>query len=305
MTDRFESMSLLIAVVDAGSFSGASRQLGIPLATVSRKICELETYLNTRVLQRSTRQLSLTGAGHSYVDACRRILEETREAERAVSGEYVTPKGELVISAPVIFGYRYVLPVITQFLNTYSAINVRVILNDRAINLLDEHVDIAVRVGDLPDSNFIAARVGEIRHVVCASPEYYGQFGMPHTPSDLIGHQCITFEGLSPSNEWVFLSEKSQHSVPIKSRLVVNTAEAAIAAATAGLGITRVLSYQIADVVRSGKLVIALEKFEPSLSPINIVHLRQGMLALKTRAFLDFAKPRLLATLLDISQMTL
>jgi DNA-binding transcriptional LysR family regulator len=297
-------MSLLIAVVDAGSFSGASRQLGIPLPTVSRKICELEAHLNTRVLQRSTRQLSLTGAGHSYVEACRRILEEIKEAERAVSGEYASPKGELVISAPVIFGYRYVLPVITQFLNTYSEIDVRVILNDRAVHLLDDHVDIAIRIGDLPDSSFIAARVGEIRNVVCASPEYYGQFGMPSAPCDLAEHQCITFDGLSPSNEWTFLSERSQYGVPIKSRLVVNTAEAAIEAATAGLGITRVLSYQIADAVRSGKLVIALEKFEPGPWPVSMVHVRQGMLALKIRAFLDFAKPRLLSTLLDISQMT-
>jgi DNA-binding transcriptional LysR family regulator len=303
MTDRFEAMSLLIAVVDAGSFSGAARQLGVPLPTVSRKISELETYLHTRVLQRSTRQLSLTEAGLSYVAACRRILEEIGEAERAVSGEYAAPKGDLVITTPIVFGRLHVLPVVTQFLKTYPEINVRIVLSDRLVHLLEEHVDVAIRVGELPDSSLVAARVGTIRRIVCASPAYLKEHGNPLRPQDLDRHQCITFDGLSSTREWAFRSGKSEMTVPVKSRLVVNTAEAAIAAAIDGLGLTRVLSYQVADVVRDNKLAITLQDHEPHEWPIHLVHAGQGLLPLKVRAFLDFAKPRLVSRLKDAAGM--
>lgn len=303
MPDRFESMSLLIAVVDAGSFSAAARQLGVPLPTVSRKISELEAYLHTRVLQRSTRQLSLTEAGQSYVAACRRILEEIGEAERAVSGEYAAPKGDLVITTPIVFGRLHVLPVVTQFLKTYPEINIRVVLSDRLVHLLEEHVDIAIRVGELPDSSLVAARVGSIRRIVCASHAYLKAQGNPATPQDLSNHQCITFDGLTSAKAWSFLTGKSEIVIPIKSRLIVNTAEAAIAAAVNGLGLTRVLSYQVADIVRNNKVAIVLQDYEPAEWPIHLVHAGQGLLPLKVRAFLDFAKPRLIAQLKEAADM--
>lgn len=292
-------MSILVAVVEAGSFSAAARQLKIPLATVSRKVGELESHLTTRLLHRSTRQLSLTEAGQTYVAACRRILEEVGEAERAASGEYAAPKGELVITAPIVFGRLYVVPVVVDFLKTYPDIDVRMVLTDRVVHLLEEQVDVAVRIADLPDSSCIASRIGTTRRVVCASPAYFGEHGMPGTPLELAAHACITLEQITSRQVWTFMSGKSEVEVPVRSRLAVSTAEAAIDAAAAGLGLTRVLSYQMADAVRAGALKIVLEDFEPAPWPISLVHSGQGILPLKLRAFLDFAGPRLRARLME------
>ncbi|MCT7319056.1 LysR family transcriptional regulator [Ralstonia sp. CHL-2022] len=302
MADRFESMSILVAVVDSGSFSAAARRLEIPLATVSRKVAELESHLKTRLLHRSTRQLALTEAGQSYVAACRRILEEVGEAERAASGEYAAPKGELVITAPLVFGRLQLLPVVAEFLATYPDINVRMVLTDRVLHLLEEQVDAAVRIGDLPDSSFIATRIGTTRRVVCASPAYFAEHGTPTTPLELTGHACITMEQIASRQVWTFLSDKAELEVPIRSRLVVNTAEAAIDAAVAGVGLTRVLSYQVANAIRAGALKTALEAFEPAPWPVSLLHAGQGNLPLKLRAFLDFVGPRLKALLEDLSR---
>jgi DNA-binding transcriptional LysR family regulator len=293
-------MSILIAVVDAGSFSAAARQLKIPLATVSRKVAELESYLGTRLLKRSTRQLALTEAGLSYVATCRRILEEVGEAERAATGEYAAPKGELVITAPLVFGRLTLLPVVSEFLKAYPDIDVRMVLTDRAMHLLEEHVDVAVRIGDLPDSSAIATRIGTTRRVVCASPAYFSEHGIPMSPHDLSMHACITLEQIASRQLWTFKAGKAAVEVPIRSRLAVSTAEAAIDAAVAGVGLTRVLSYQVAGAMRAGALQTALETFEPVAWPISVVYAGQGILPLKLRAFLDFARPRLKARLAEL-----
>lgn len=293
-------MALLVAVVDAGSFSAAARQLKTPLATVSRKVGELESHLKTRLLNRSTRQLALTEAGQSYVAACRRILDEVGEAERAASGEYAVPKGELVITAPLVFGRQHVLPVLADFLKAYPNIDVRMVLTDRVMHLLEENVDVAVRIGELPDSRFIATRIGTTRRVVCASPVYFADHGMPMSPQELTAHACISLEQIASRQIWTFMTGKSAVEVPVHSRLAVSIAEAAIDAAAAGVGLTRVLSYQIADAVRAGVLKTALEAFEPEPWPISLVHAGQGILPLKLRAFLDFAGPRLKTRLVDL-----
>lgn len=290
-------MAILVAVVEAGSFSGAARRLGMPLATVSRKVGELETHLKTRLLRRSTRQLALTEAGQSYVAACRRIIEDVEQAERAASGEYAVPKGELVLTAPIVFGRLHVLPVVGEFLQTYPAIDVRMVLADRVAHLLEEHVDVAVRIGELPDSTLVATRIGSIRRVVCASPGYFAAHGVPQAPGELAGHPCVTFAGLSFGQAWRFMENKAELAVPVHARLVVNTAEAAIDAAIAGIGLTRVLSYQVAEPLRAGTLELALTDFEPPSWPVSLVHAGQGLLPLKLRAFLDFAGPRLRARL--------
>ena len=290
---RLESMSVLVAVVDAGSLSAAARHLGMPLATVSRKVAELESHLNTRLLHRTTRQLSLTEAGSSYVAACRRILEDIGEAERAASGEYAAPKGELVLTAPIVFGRLHVVPVVAEFLAHYPEIDVNLILTDRVVHLMDEHVDIAVRIGELPDSSFMAKKVGAVRRVVCASPAYLARHGVPLQPDELASHECISFEVLASMRAWSFGSGKAEQSVPIHSRFTVNTAEAAISAAVLGVGLTRVLSYQVADALHDGKLQVVLENFESAPLPINLVHKGQGPVPLKLRAFLDFVTPRL------------
>jgi DNA-binding transcriptional LysR family regulator len=293
MTDRLEAMSLLVEVVDAGSFSAAARRLGVPLATVSRKVSELEAHLATRLLTRSTRQLALTDAGDAYVAACRRILEEVGEAERAAAGEYAAPRGELAVTAPIVFGRLHVVPVVNAFLTRYPDIDVRLVLSDSIANLLEAHLDVAVRIGELPDSGLVARRVGAIRRVVCASPAYLAEHGRPAHPGELAAHPCVTFDGLTSPQAWTFPGERAELSVPVRSRLVVNTAEAAIDAARAGVGLTCVLSYQAAAALRDGALETVLDAFEPPPRPVFLVHAGQGRLPLKLRAFLDFAAPRL------------
>jgi len=192
--DRFESMAVLVTAVEAGSLSAAARRLGTPLATISRKVAELETHLNTRLLNRTNRRLTLTDAGQSYVAACRRILEEVGEAERAARGEYSAPKGDLLITAPVVLGRLRVLPVVVEFLRAYPEIDIRMMLTDGLVQLVENQVDLAVRIGELPDSSLVATRVGSIRRVVCASPAYFAERGMPNRPDDLAAHSCITYE---------------------------------------------------------------------------------------------------------------
>jgi DNA-binding transcriptional LysR family regulator len=291
--NRLESMSVLVAAVDAGSLSAAARKLGMPLATLSRKLAELESHLNTRLLHRTTRQLSLTEAGSSYVAACRRILEEIGEAERAATGEYATPKGELVVTAPIVFGRLHVVPVIAEFLAHYREIDINLMLTDRVVHLMDEHVDVAVRIGELPDSALVAKKVGSVRRVVCGSPNYLTEHGSPERPQDLTGHECISFEVLASKRAWIFEAGKTERSVPIHSRFAVNTAEAAIAAAIFGVGLTRVLSYQINDALRDGLLRTVLESFESEPLPLSLVYKEQAPMPLKLRAFLDFVTPLL------------
>ncbi|RWP18261.1 LysR family transcriptional regulator [Mesorhizobium sp.] len=291
--DRLEAMSLFVAAVEAGSLSAAGRRYGIPLATVSRKVSDLERHLKTRLLNRSTRQLTLTDAGHAYLAACDRILDEVGEAERAAAGEYSAPTGELIVTAPIVFGRLHVLPVVTGFLAAYPDVAIRLMLADRITQLIEEHIDLAVRIGELPDSSLVATGIGSIRRVVCASPAYLAEHGTPETPKDLAAHDCVTFEGLTAPAAWTFATGKTELTVPIRSRLRVNTAEAAIDAAIAGIGLTRVLSYQITAAVRSGTLRTVLEAFEPQPWPVSLVHAGQGLLPVKLRAFLDFAAPRL------------
>ncbi|MEO6280044.1 LysR family transcriptional regulator [Roseateles sp.] len=287
--DRFEAMAVFVAICEAGSLSAAARRLEQPLATVSRKLAQLEAQLKTRLIARSTRRLELTDAGRDYLDASRQILEQVDEAERAASGAYARPHGQLVISAPVVFGRLHLLPVIVEFLREFPDVDVRLIQADRVVNLLEEHVDLALRIGDLADSGLVATRVGEIRRVCCASPAYTAAYGRPQQPAELAGHACISFEGLMLSSRWVFPSGP----VDIHSRLTVTTAEAAISAALMGLGVARVLSYQVADAVQAGTLERLLPEHEPAPVSVSLIYPGQGRLPMKCRAFLDYAGPRL------------
>lgn len=291
--DRLEAMTVFLSAVEGGSLSAAGRKLGMPLATVSRKLSDLESHIKARLLNRSTRGLTLTDAGRDYLAACKRILEDVGEAERAAAGEFSEPRGELVITAPIVFGRLHVLPVITDFLSAYPAVDVRLVQGDRIVHLLDEHVDLAVRIGALPDSRLTATRLGGTRRVICASPAYLTAHGTPATPAELGGHRCISFEAMSPAEVWRFEVGGVELSVPVRSRLMVNTAEAAIDAAVAGAGLTRVLCYQIESAERDGRLHRVLRGFEPAPAPISLVYSGQQRLPLKLRAFLDFATPRL------------
>ena len=291
--DRLEAMSILLEAVETGSLSAAGRRLGMPLPTISRKVSDLEGHLKTRLLLRGGRKLVLTDAGRNYVAACKRILEDVVEAERIAAGEYRAPTGELVISTPLVFGRVHVVPVVTEFLKTYPDIHIRLQMTDRVVNLIEDHIDLAVRIGTLPDSSLIATRVGTPNLVVFASPAYLAQRGTPRTPEDLAAHDCIAFDALSPGDRWDFARERIGSSVLIRPRLRANTAEAVIEAALGGLGIARTMSYPIAPAVAAGALDIVLRDYELPAVPISLVYPSQRLLPLKLRAFLDFATPRL------------
>ncbi|MBX5147778.1 LysR family transcriptional regulator [Rhizobium lentis] len=295
--DRLDAMTVLLAVVEQGSLSAAARHLRSPLATVSRKVSELEAHLGARLLQRSNRKVALTEAGRSYVEAAREILDRVDEAERAAAGEYSAPKGELTMTAPIVFGRLHVLPVVIDFLKAYPDINLRLMLGDRLANLVEDHIDVALRIGNLADSNLIATRLGAIRRTVYASPGYLARNPVPVQPAELSAHDCITFEGMATTQSWTFTEGKRDLAVPVRSRLAVNTAEAAVDAAVAGLGITRVLSYQAARAAAAGLLVPLLADFEPPPAPVHLVYPSQGLVPIKLRALIDFATPRLRAAL--------
>jgi len=292
--DRLEAMFMFAAIVDGGSLSAAGRRLNVPLATVSRKLADLEAHLKTRLITRSTRKLVLTDAGRDYLDACRQILEQVDEAERAASGAYAKVKGQLVVAAPIMFGRLHVVPVAAAFLEAHPEVDVQLRLGDRNVDLIEEHVDVALRIGALPDSNLVATQVGTIRRVVCASPSYLDRFGTPHSLGDLAAHCCITFDGLEAATAWTFVgAEGLKRQASVRSRMTVSTADAAIEAAVLGLGLTRVLSYQVADALHDARLVRVLVDEESPAVPASLIYPGQGRLPMKTRAFIDFAVGRL------------
>ena len=239
----------------------------------------------------------MTEAGQAFLASARRILEDLDEAERVASGEYRTPRGHLHITAPIMFGRLHVEPVVLDFLEAYSDITVRLTLADTLMNLVDDHVDLAVRVGRLPDSRLKALRLGEIGWVTCASPDYLARQGEPDSPDALTDHDCVRFEGLSSTASWTFGRGSEAKDISIRPRLSVNSADAAIAAALRGAGVTRVLSYQVAEPVARGDLKLILRAFEPEALPVHLLHAGQSLAPLKLRAFLDFAGPRIKASL--------
>jgi DNA-binding transcriptional LysR family regulator len=298
--DRLEAMAILVEAVDVGSLSAASRKMNVPLPTVSRKIADLEAHLGARLLTRSTRRLTLTDAGAAYVSVAKRILEQVADAERTAAGEYSAPRGELGVTAPIVFGRLHVLPLVTEFLTRYPEINIRLVLSDRNADLIDEHVDLAIRIGALPDSSMIATRLGAVRHVICASHSFLASHGTPETPGALAALPCISHEFLTAlGTAWPFREPGAKVDImaPVRVRLAVTTAEAAIDAAVAGIGVTRLISYQVADAVARGALRIILAQYERQPIPVSILHAVQGMLPLKVRTFRDFAAPRLRAAL--------
>ena len=293
--DRLEAMSVFVAAVETGSLAATGKRLGMSPPTVSRKLSELETHLKARLLVRSTRRLSLTEAGAAFLPSCRGILEELAAAERVASGEYLAVRGELTVSAPVMFGRRYVLPVVNGYLAAYPDVRARLTLSDRNVHLLAEHVDAAVRIGPLADSGLVAIRVGSVRRVVCASPDYLARVGEPRSPADLHRFACVTFDCLDTPSVWTFAKGGSTDTteISVRPRFSVNSAEAAVEAAVAGLGLTEVASYHVASAVEQGALTVVLRDFEAAPLPVSLVHAGEGPLPLKTRAFLDLATARL------------
>lgn len=292
--DRWQAMRVFVKVADSGGFTEAGRQLHLSPPAVTRIVAELESMIGTRLLTRTTRSVKLTEAGSRYVEDCRRILGEITEAEAAAAGAHATPTGTLVVTASVLFGSMYVLPIITEFLTAYPAVTVRAMFVDRITNMVDEGIDVAVRIGHLPDSSYSAIRVGSVRRVVCGAPGYFEKQGIPQRPADLTSHNIALSASAWPSLDWQFGRDRKT-SVTVHPRLLCSNNEAAIAAAIGGWGLTRVLSYQIAPALVAGKLQIALADYEEDPLPIHLVHPAGRHAAAKVRSFIDFATERLRA----------
>ena len=288
-------MQVFVAVADTAGFAPAARKLQMSPPAVTRAIAALEDRLGILLFHRTTRQVRLTAAGLRFLEDCRRILADLSEAEDSATGAHREPRGHLSITAPMRFGFMHVAPLLLEFLERYPEVSVQTLFVDRVVNLLEEGLDIAVRIGPLPDSSLTAIRVGTVRRVVCGSPAYLDRQGIPVSPEALADHEIVVFSGLSARPAWNFHTTDGELNVPLTSRLIVNTADVAIAAAVAGRGLTRVLSYMIAPELKSGHLQIVLADSEPAPLPIHIVYQEGRKAAARVRALVDLIVERLRA----------
>ncbi len=293
--DRLGAMRAFIAVAEAQSFAAAARRLAMSPAAVTRAVASLEDRVGTRLLHRTTRIVRLNEAGTRFLADCRRILSEIGEAEASAAGSHAELKGPVAITAPVLFGKRHVAPIVFDFLSRHPNVTARTLLLDRVVDLVEEGLDVAVRIAELPDSALSAIRVGAVRSVVCASPDYLTRHGIPHTPADVARCETVAFSQTASLPEWQFASGDRRQTVRPASQLIVNAAEVAIEAAVAGRGLTRVLSYQIAPELSAGKLEIVLAEFELPPAPVHVVHLEGRRAAGRVRALVDFLVDRLRA----------
>jgi DNA-binding transcriptional LysR family regulator len=290
--DRIHAMRVLVRIADTGGFAEAARQLHLSPPAVTRAVAALEDMIGARLLTRTTRFVKLTELGHRYVDDCRRILAEIEEAEAAAAGSYARPKGLITVTASVLFGQNYVMPIMTEFLDAYPEVTGRLLFLDRVTNLVDEGIDVAVRIGQLPDSSYSAIRVGSVRRVICGAPSYFERHGVPQHPSDLPNHRAIAATSAWSSLDWRFGGEEKAVA-HMRPALFCNSNEGAISAARFGWGLTRVLSYQIGPDLMSGALQTVLEDHEEEALPVHVVHPEGRNASAKVRAFVDFAVARL------------
>ncbi|WP_331351192.1 LysR family transcriptional regulator [Cellvibrio sp. UBA7671] len=293
--DRLTEMQIYVAVAESEGFAAAARRLGISPPVATRAVADLEARLGVRLLNRTTRYVRVTDAGQRYLEDARRVLVAADEADEAAIGINTEPRGHLTVTAPVLFGRIYVMPGIVDYLQRFPATEVSALFVDRVVNLLEEGVDVALRIGELGDSSFKALRVGSVRRVLCASPDYLARNGLPGNPEALTNHPIIVATNLGTNIEWRFMQDDKPFTVRIKPRLSVTSNDSAIEAAVRGLGITRVMSYQVAPELESGKLKIVLSEFEPAPVPIHILHREGRYAATKIRSFIDLMAERLRA----------
>jgi DNA-binding transcriptional LysR family regulator len=293
--DRLHLINVFVAVVDTNGFAGAARKLNISPPAVTRAINELETQLGLRLLTRTTRVVRVTDAGARYAQDCRRILAELEEADESVRGMHGAPRGQLTLTAPALFGAKFVTPIVTEYLQRYPEVSATCLFLDRVVNMLDEGVEVAVRIGELPDSSMQAVRVGSVRRMICAAPAYLKKHGMPRTPDDLADHSIVSASGVTPTPEWRLEKNGAPHIVKLEPRMTTTTNDSAMAAAVDGFGLTRHLSYQVAEHLRDGKLKTVLSEFEPAPLPVHVLHREGRHASQRVRAFLDLAIERLRA----------
>lgn len=293
--DKLEAMRVFVEVAECQSFVAASRKLDLSAPAVTRSIAQLEQALNVRLFNRTTRHVRLTDSGARFFEDAKRILEDVEQAVATVSGSYAEPKGVLTVTAPVLFGQKHVMPVVTEYLQKNPSVTVKALFHDRVSNILDEGLDVAVRIGDLKDSSIYAIQVGWVQRVVCASPDYLQRSGIPRHPADLKDHEIIQASTVEPTTTWRFESKSGKETIKISPRLHCNQNGAAISAARQGHGITRVMSYQVGEELKNGSLERVLSGYETKPLPVSIIHLEGRRANAKIRSFIDLAVARLRA----------
>lgn len=294
--DRLETIRVFIAVAETAGFASAARNLGLSAPAVTRAVAAVEERLGVRLFQRNTRQVRLTEAGERFLKDAKRILGELEDAEASAAGSHGDPRGALAVTASVMFGRMFVAPVLMDFLDSHAAVTARLVLLDRVVNLIEEGFDVAVRIAHLEDSSLSAQRIGVVRRVVVASPDYLARHGTPQHPADLRRHRAVLSSQVGAAESWSFPAAGGGTDViDVPSQLAANSAEVAIQAAIAGRGLTRVLSYMVAPAVRAGQLRVVLDQYEPPSIPIHLVHAEGRRANAKIRAFADFAAARLRA----------
>ena len=287
--DRLQAMTTFVAVVDSGGFASAARKLNLSPPVVTRAVAELEERLGLRLLTRTTRIVRVTDAGARFAEDCRRILGDIEEAETAATGTHTAPRGSLTLTAPVLFGHLYVAPILVDYLQRYPEVEAQCLFLDRVVNVVEEGIDVAVRIGELPDSSLQATRVGRVRRVLVASPAYLKARGVPLRPEALTEHTIVSASAVTPVSEWRFNDAGRSLLQRLHPRMRTTTNDSAIAAAVAGLGITRLLSYQVAAHLKTGALHILLEDFEGAPLPVHVVHHEGRRATQKVRSFIDLA----------------
>lgn len=291
--DRLHAMSVFVAVAEADSFAAAARRLNMSPPAVTRTIAALEEHVGVKLLTRTTRFVRATDAGLRYLDSARRILAEADEADEAAAGVHASPRGQLTVTAPVLFGSMHVMPGIVEFLSRYPEVSVNAVFLDRVVNLLEEGIDIGIRIGELPDSTMRAIPVGSVRRVICASPDYLARHPELKAPQDLAGQTIISASPVSPVMEWHLGNARQPINVRVQPRLCVTNNAAAIEAALMGFGVTRLMSYQVAAHLADGRLIRLFPEYEPPALPIHILHLEGRRASAKIRALCDVLVERL------------
>ena len=290
--DRLQALKMFVAVAEAESFAAGARAAGLSAASATRGINSLETFLGAQLFTRTTRQVRLTDVGRAYLEEVREILAQLQDADDAASGAAGSPAGRLRITSPQEFGRIHLSPVLTDFLDRFPGVSADVLMIDRVVNLVEEGFDIAVRIGPMPSSGLTAVRVGEVRRVVCGSPDYFARYGCPDHPRDLAAHRVISAAPATPSRDWRF-GREGEVPVKVEPQLTVSSLAAAIEIARRGWGLCRVLSYQIDRDLADGTLQTVLQDAEPEPLPIHLVHVEGRRAAAKVRAFIEFAAERL------------
>ena len=291
--DRFQEMQVFLAVAEEQGFANAARRLNLSPPSVTRAVAALEERIGTLLLARTTRSVRLTEAGQRYVDDCRRILAELEEAEESAAGSHAVARGQLTLTAPVLFGELFVTPIMVGYLDQHPAVQIKALLVDRVVSMLDEGIDVAIRIGNLPDSGLHAIKVGQVRQVICAAPNFLAEHGRPQHPEQLRELPLVMSASSSLTAGWQFTDGHQPFNVRVEPRLVVTANQAAIAAATLGGGLTRVLSYQVAAQVAAGQLELVLEAFEMPPLPIHVVYQGGRKVAAKVRTFVDYCSTQL------------